>query len=206
MVTKEELHRLYVTEQKSLREVAEAVGLCSITVARRLDSFGIPRRSMKDCKTPAMRNRISETKGVGADKRKQAVEMYRRGKSREEIHRDLGVGTTTISRWCRAAGISRTISEAKFKGGRINKKGYRESTTFGNRRVPKVLHRAIAEAILDRPLTSLEVVHHVNGCRADNRPANLWVFPTDRAHRHFHLTGEIHPDTIKLIPYCGEAA
>jgi hypothetical protein len=68
------------------------------------------------------------------------------------------------------------------------------------------LHRAVAEAILARPLRKGESVHHVNECRMDNRPANLWVFPTVAAHTKFHHTGEIHPDTIKLVPYCGEVA
>jgi hypothetical protein len=68
------------------------------------------------------------------------------------------------------------------------------------------LYRLVAEAILARPLTSLEVVHHCNNCQMDCRPANLWVFPTKADHTRYHRTGTIHPDTIKLIPYCGEVA
>lgn len=68
------------------------------------------------------------------------------------------------------------------------------------------LYRLVAEAVLGRPLQPGEAVHHCNNCQADNRPANLWVFPSRSAHTRYHRTGIIHPDTIKLIPYCGEVA
>jgi hypothetical protein len=139
------------------------------------------------------------------------------GRSCVDIGREIGVNGSTVQRWLRHDGTGvrsrsdaltstrrrQSISASKTKNG-LDSDGYRlaRRASGGSRR----LHRQIAEAILARPLTTSEVVHHVNGCRADNRPANLWVFPTDRAHHHFHHTGEIHPATIKLIPYCGEVA
>jgi hypothetical protein len=68
------------------------------------------------------------------------------------------------------------------------------------------LYRLVAEAILGRPLNSRECVHHCNNCQADCRPANLWVFPSRSDHTRYHRTGILHPDTIKLVPYCGELA
>ena len=135
--------------------------------------------------------------------KQRAVEMYSSGMHSREVAKTLGIGTTTVLRWARAAGVIRTVSEALFTGGTIKADGYLAVKRKG-RQIR--LHREIAEAILARPLSRTEVVHHVNGCRSDNRPANLWVFPTQSAHIQFHNTGIVHPDTIKLIPYCGEVA
>ncbi len=76
------------------------------------------------------------------------------------------------------------------------------SVRTGGRRVR--LYRLIAEAVLGRQLMPSETVHHCNNCQADNRPANLWVFPSRSAHSLYHRTGDIHADTIRLVPYCGD--
>ena len=42
------------------------------------------------------------------------------------------------------------------------------------------------EQTLGRKLTRREVVHHINGCRWDNRPENLMIFGGNGAHIAYH--------------------
>lgn len=47
-------------------------------------------------------------------------------------------------------------------------------------------HRLIMEQKIGRLLQSLEVVHHINGKKTDNRPENLLLFKNNSEHLKFH--------------------
>jgi len=66
--------------------------------------------------------------------------------------------------------------QAPAGSGYVNPDGYKVFVIKG---LSILEHRRVMEAILGRPLEPFENVHHKNGLRADNRPANLelWCKP-----------------------------
>ncbi|MFC7704853.1 HNH endonuclease [Plastorhodobacter daqingensis] len=71
-----------------------------------------------------------------------------------------------------------------WKGGRyIDSAGYVQVRIGVNRYRRE--HRVVAEKMIGRPLAPGECVHHLNGCKTDNRPENLEVLGTG-AHTLLH--------------------
>lgn len=60
-------------------------------------------------------------------------------------------------------------------------------------------HRVIAAQILGRPLTDLEVVHHIDNNGLNNKPENLMVFSSTADHTIFHSVG-CNTDFLSLNP------
>ena len=44
----------------------------------------------------------------------------------------------------------------------------------------------ITEKKIGRLLTKKEVVHHINGIKDDDRPENLYLFPSNSKHMRYH--------------------
>ena len=73
-----------------------------------------------------------------------------------------------------------------WRGGRTIQRGYVVVLSEpGGRYIRE--HRQVMEEHLGRPLLPSEVIHHVNGDRADNRNENLWLWPSHSAHTRWHL-------------------
>lgn len=73
--------------------------------------------------------------------------------------------------------------------------GYMAHTKHG---VTKFVHVMVAESVLGRKLPSRAVVHHVNGDRLDNRPANLVICNDAAYHRIIHRR-------LNALNACGHA-
>jgi len=131
--------------------------------------------------------------------------------SQSEIARVVGCDQTYVGTLMRRHGIaarSRNRSDhkknAKIAAWRATQfspmtnpfvKGSPHKTMNGKK---QRLYRCVAEAVLGRVLAEGETVHHCDNNQRNNRPDNLWVFPSRSDHTRYHRTGLTHPDTIKL--------
>ena len=59
------------------------------------------------------------------------------------------------------------------------------------------IHILLAEKLLDRQLNELEVVHHVNENKLDNRFDNIYIFDTKASHARFHYSKK--PYKLEII-------
>lgn len=83
--------------------------------------------------------------------------------------------------------VSVILSAAKpIRKTYINENGY---VCFVNSH--KGVHRWVMEKSLGRKLTDIEVVHHIDGDKLNNRIENLRLFPNQAEHNQHHLNNQI---------------
>jgi hypothetical protein len=90
--------------------------------------------------------------------------------------------------------------------GRIASSGYRMHKVGGSRGRYVREHILIVERALGRALRGTECVHHANGKRADNRPENLVVCPSQAYHSLLHQRMRARAASVpldwRLCSYC----
>ena len=80
--------------------------------------------------------------------------------------------------WNWKGGINKSISGYVFI--------YQPNHPFTTKRGYVRRQRLVAERILKRYLSSEEIIHHINGIKNDDRPENLYLFPSQSKHCSYH--------------------
>ncbi len=198
----------YITQGKSQAEIAASLGCTRHSVLRAMKALGITARPPHTTAKLQGRSsrRFSNWELADVEWLREYYEQQEQ--TMPEIAEMLGCSLTAVQRAIKKAGITpRTPGKIRENhqrtdatlpssaDGRKRKRYYHDYTKIHVPDHPKadkngyvVEHRWVAEQSLGRPLGKWEVVHHIDGVRTNNAPENLRVFPSQRAHQHFHET------------------
>lgn len=190
--------RLYVDEGLSLDECGRRMGVTGTGVKVALARHGIPTRSLSEQSTRIDR---AEAVRLYVDERLSLVECGER----------MGFSWTGV----RAALIRAGVNPSERLGsGRRGKSKGRMKTSQGYILVyapdhPAAKqgryvfeHRLVMEQHIGRYLDGSEVVHHINGCRSDNRIENLQLFASNGEHLR-HTLGQRWSRKYDRCQQCG---
>lgn len=125
------------------------------------------------------------------------LELRRSGHSLKAIAKKVKTRADTVKKCLSRLGVyekqktgARLEKNGNWKGGRVvTVDGYVKIRVPGRKPAYVPEHRLVMENMIGRLLRPKEVVHHRNGDRADNRPANLQLFSENKFHLAHELTG-----------------
>ena len=112
----------------------------------------------------------------------------------EETRKKISIANKGLKRsteYCKQFSKNQTGSKnPNWKGGVSYRQGYKfilnRDHPYSTKRGYIAEHRLVAERCLNRYLTKKEQIHHINKIRDDNRPENLYLFPSKKEHQIFH--------------------
>lgn len=128
-------------------------------------------------------------------------ELYHeRGLSLRQVADELDCHYTTVHQYMNEYGIDRRDANYRpEKEGHasltIHPEGY-ELCADASKTV--LVHRLVAVAMAGFDAVRDGVVHHENGVQWDNRPSNLTVVDSRRAHARIHNRPELSDDQVRL--------
>lgn len=161
MAAADELRRLYVDEQKSIPQIAEAIGWPRSRVRSRLIEAGVPMRQ----------------RGDGVRLRRDVLGQHAKGKRR-----------FFTKEWCLNISLGRLLWSAENAvGHRITQAGYVEFTTGPHK--GRLVHDVMMEDRLGRRLRPGETVHFIDEDRQNNDPDNHELL-TRADHARLHRLKE----------------
>lgn len=195
------LRYLYHDEGLSLREIGERFDKSRETIRHWMDKHDIERRGDRPRSLDLPEDEICQ--------------RYRDGESMGSIARSLGVTTPTIRKRLDARGVDRrTPAEAtraakgEYVGLVREENGYlRWKDDISGRSVSVHRLTAIAHGADPHKVFSGEYhCHHRNGCRLDDRPANIEVL-SNSEHMKLHRNGNWTTENgypVLALPAAGE--
>lgn len=163
-VSREELHKLYVIDGKTMKAISEELGIAVGKIHRLIHEYEIPARKASDYEITEKQRQAG--KHAWEKRRGQHLSLETRTKMSEakKLH---GKGHVKI----RHDGY-RALYYPDYP--RSNKEGY------------VMEHIYIMEQHIGRPLKENECVHHINFIRDDNRIENLKLM-TKSEHMSYHM-------------------
>lgn len=121
------------------------------------------------------------------------TQYYTLGKSCLKISKEFGFKHVTVWKWFHLFKFKARPNGRNFVGnhphnykGKFKSRGYigfYDRNDINADKYGRVSeHRKVMSDFLGRPLTTKEVVHHINGDTTDNRIENLQLFPSSGIH------------------------